>query len=74
MGYIIAVVVVIVGIVLVAFLLSSRSPRSSRGRIAAAGARTVERSEPSADEPTPAASSTTDEDTASRAQKRTPPS
>lgn len=73
MGYIIAAVVVIAGIVLVSFLLSSRSPRA-RGRIAAADARTVERSEPSADEPTPAASATADDDTARRAQRRTPPS
>lgn len=73
MGYIIAGIVVVIGVILVAFLLSSRSGAGS-GRVAPAGVKPVERSEPSAEAPNPAASSVADPDTAQAAQRRTHPS
>jgi hypothetical protein len=72
MGYIIAGVVFVIGIVLVMFLLSGRSG-GARGRVRPVGAQPVERSQPSAEEANPAASSTIDQGTADRAQRRTPP-
>lgn len=73
MGYIIGGVVFVLGVIAIAFLLSGRGGRSARGRVAPAGAVPVERSEPAADEPTPAASRIAGEGTAQRAQERTPP-
>lgn len=74
MGYMIAAVVFVVGVLLVAFLLSgSRAPRTPQGRTGAAESEPVERTEPSADQPTPAASATADEGTATKAQRRVPP-
>ena len=73
MGYIIGAIVFVLGVIIVAFLLSGRGGRSPRGRVAPAGAMPVERSTPAADQPTPAASEIADEGTAQRAQRRTPP-
>ncbi|HEX2100656.1 MAG TPA: hypothetical protein VHF69_08340 [Candidatus Synoicihabitans sp.] len=73
MGYIIAGVVFVVGALMIAFLLSSRSGRA-RGRLAPGGVKPVEHAEPAADQPTPGASTTADPETAERAQRRMPPS
>ncbi len=72
MGYIIAAAVFVLGVLIVAFLLSGRSS-AGRGRVAPAGAKPVERSQPSAEEVNPAASSMVDQETADQAQRRTPP-
>lgn len=72
MGYIIAAAVFVVGIVLVVFLLNSRSG-AARGRVKPAGIRPVERSQPSAEEANPSASSMADQQSVREAEKRTPP-
>lgn len=72
MGYIIAAVVFVLGVLVVAMLLSARGPRGS-GRVAPAGAKPVERSEPSADAPNPARSEVADADQQQQAQRRIPP-
>lgn len=73
MGYVVAAIIFVLAIILVAFLVSGAGPRRPRGRVGAAEAEPVERAKPAADQPTPAASSTVDEQRASQAQKRMPP-
>jgi hypothetical protein len=72
MGYIIAGIVVVIGILLVAFLMSGGGTRV-RGRVSPAGDKPVERANPSAESPTPGASDTAGSRTVDRAQDRIPP-
>jgi hypothetical protein len=69
MGYIVAVIVLLVVIVLAAFFLPGRPGR--RGQLPSDHPLEVEK--PAADEPTPSRSSTASQDQIRQAQKRVPP-
>jgi hypothetical protein len=71
MGYL--VFMLLGGVLLVAFIIAVASQkRPKTGRIASKGTAII-RETPSADEPTPARSDTTESARADEAQKRTPP-
>ena len=71
MGYALTIIFIAICIAIVAGVIYSRGRGVSRGRLKSD--KPVEVAQPAADEPTPAASDTADNDSATRAQKRVPP-